>query len=247
MAFDITTLDEPFKALAAYDWGADTAAFKTIDAAVVAAPADAAVRGDLETRFAGVLGSSASRAAKEYVCRKLMMIGTAASVPALAALLADKDQSHIARFALERIPGPEAAAALGDAMTKVDDALKVGLIASLAARRDPGCVPALVACLSAATPVAAAAATALGAIGSREAVTALSAADPFAPGGVGAAVADARLACAESLLAGGRRDEASAIYRSLAKAAAGRPNARPLEMAAARGILACADTLAAAS
>ncbi len=35
-----------------------------------------------------------------------MVIGTAESVPALAALLPDKDLSHMARYALERIPAP---------------------------------------------------------------------------------------------------------------------------------------------
>ena len=35
MPFDLTTLDEPLKTLAAYDWGADAAPFKAIDAAVI--------------------------------------------------------------------------------------------------------------------------------------------------------------------------------------------------------------------
>ncbi len=247
MAFDITTLDAPFQSLVAYDWGADAAPLKMIDAAVIAAQADAALRAAIEKRFAAVLGGDASRATKEYVCRKLMMIGTGASVTALASLLADKDQSHMARFALERIPDPEAAAALRDALGKAEGPLQVGMISSLAARRDLACVPALAALLKASPAVAMAAAGGLGAIGSPEAIAVLAAADPFAAGGVGAAVANARLACAESLLAGGKRDEALAVYRALAKAAADRPHAKALEMAATRGILACADTLATTS
>jgi hypothetical protein len=247
MAFDITTLDAPFQSLTAYDWGADAAFLKAIDAAVIAAQADAALQAELEKRFAAVLGGGASRATKEYVCRKLMMIGTKASVPALAVLLPDKDLSHMARFALERVPGPEAAAALRDALGKAEELLKVGMISSLAARRDSACVPALAACLKASPVVAMAAAGGLGTIGSPEAITVLAAADPFAAGGVGAAVANARLACAESLLAGGKRDEAIAIYRALAEAAADKPHAKALQMAATRGILACADTLATTS
>jgi hypothetical protein len=247
MAFDMTTLDEPFKALAAYDWGGDAAVFRTIDAATVAAQADGPLRGELETRFAGVLGSAASRAAKEYVCRKLMMIGTAASVPALAPLLTDRDQSHMARFALERIPGSEAAAALREALGTIDDTLKMGVISSLAARRDTDCVPAVAACLKAPPPVARSAALALGTIGSPEAIAAVSAADPFGAEGVGEAIVNARLACAESLLSAGKRADARAVYQALAKAAAGRPEAKAIELAATRGILACADTVAAAS
>ena len=60
-------------------------------------------------------------------------------------------------------------------------------------------------------------------------------------------IVNARLACAEGLLAGGKRADALAIYQGLAKAAAGKPDAKAIELAATRGILACADTLAAAS
>ena len=87
MAYDLTTLDAPFAALKAFDWGADAAAFQPIDAAVIAAHTDADLRAALESRFALLLADDSSRAAKEYVCRKLAMIGTAASVPGLAALL----------------------------------------------------------------------------------------------------------------------------------------------------------------
>ncbi len=247
MPFDPTTLDEPFKALAAYDWGADAAPFKTIDAAVIAAPADNALRTELEKRFAELLGGGTSRAAKEYVCRKLMMIGTAASVPALAALLGDADNSHMARFALERIPGSEAGAALNKALGTVSDALKIGMISSLACRRDLACVPVLTTLLKGQPLLAIPAANALGTIHSAEAIHALAAADPFAAEGVGEAVVNARLACAESLLAAGKRADALAIYQGLAKAAAGKPDAKAIELAATRGILACADAVAAAS
>lgn len=112
MAFDLNSLDAPFIALAGFDWGADADFFKSIDAAAVAAHGDASLRGELEKRFGALLAGSTSRATKEYVCRKLAMIGTGVSVPALAALLTDADNSHMARFALERIDTPEAAVAL---------------------------------------------------------------------------------------------------------------------------------------
>ena len=164
MPFDLTTLDEPLKTLAAYDWGADAAPFKAIDAAVIAAHADKALRAELEKRFTDLLGCGTTRAAKEYVCRKLMMIGTATSVPALAALLGDSDNSHMARFALERIPVPEAGNALNKALATVSEPLKVGMISSLAARRDPACVTALTALLKGSPLLAIPAANALGSI-----------------------------------------------------------------------------------
>jgi hypothetical protein len=69
----------------------------------------------------------------------------------------------------------------------------------------------------------------------------------MAANGVGQAVVDARLACAESLLAAGKRADAMAVYKALAAAAAGKPTSKSIELAATRGILACLDTLSAAS
>ena len=52
-------------------------------------------------------------AAKDFACRQLSLIATTGSVPTFAALLADKDLSHMARYVLcRRIPGPEPVTAL---------------------------------------------------------------------------------------------------------------------------------------
>jgi hypothetical protein len=247
MAFDLAVLDAPFAALKAYDWGADAVPFKVIDDAVIAAHADTPLRDELEKRLAAILGPGTSRAAKEYACRKIMMIGTAASVPALATLLGDKENSHMARFALERIPAPAAGDALRTALGQVQGDLKIGMIVSLAARSDTASVPSLVTLLSGDPRTAAAAAEALGSIANPEAIAALGAVDPLASGAVGRAVVDARLACAESFLAAGKRNDAIAIYQGLASIAKGKPQAREIELAATRGLLACLDSATAAS
>ena len=77
------------------------------------------------------------------MCRKLTIVGTAASVPALAGLLGDKDHSHMARYALERIPAPEAGQALREALARLSGNLKIGVISSLGLRRDAAAVSAL--------------------------------------------------------------------------------------------------------
>ena len=79
MAFDTTTLDAPFAALAGFDWGADATPLAAIDAAVVAAHADAALAGDLEKRLGAIVSGPASRAAKEYACRRLAVIASRSS------------------------------------------------------------------------------------------------------------------------------------------------------------------------
>ena len=242
MAFDLHTLDNPFTALAGFDWGADAEFFKSIDAAVVAAHGDASLRGDLEKRFAVLLGSGSSRAAKEYACRKLAMIGTAESVPALEALLADPDNSHMARFALERIDAPAAAAALRKALGTVEGSLRIGMISSLAARGDHASVPAIASLLGGDAALAVAAAAALGTLATPEAAAALAAAKPA--GDVAAAVVDARLACAEALLAKGDRKSAKAIYSSISASIGDAPKThreRAVRVAAKRGLLAAAE------
>jgi HEAT repeat protein len=227
-------LDQAFEALKKHDWGTDLKLLAPIDQAVISTRKDAEGRKELEGQLCAVLASDASRDAKDYVCRKLMLIGTAAAVPALAALLADKDLSHMARFALERIPGAEAGQALRDALPKLAAAQKVGAISSLGARRDEKSVPALAALVSADdASVARAAALALGAIRSADAAKALQEAKAKSPEAKQAAT-DARLAVAEGLLASGKRAEAQAIYKSLA----GEDQPKHVRLAATRGMLA---------
>jgi len=263
MAFDSALLDAAFTALKAFDWGADAAAFKPIDEATIAAPGDAALRGDLEKRLTAVLGAGPSRAAKEYACRKLSMIGTAGAVPALAALLPDKDHSHMARFALERIGGPEAADALRRGLDGVAGDLRIGMISSLGARRDAASVPALTKLLAGDEKVAVAAAEALGMLATAEADAALTdtkltdtkltdtkLTDTKPSGAVAAAVVDARLACADAALAAGRRADARKIYESVGAAVGDAPKThrdRAVRIAARRGLFATADETVASS
>ena len=234
---DTAAVDKAFEALKTYDWGTDRNTLNPIDQAVVATHGDAAARKDLEKRLLAVLQSDSSRSAKDFVCRTLKTIGTAESVPALAALLPNKDLSHMARYALERIPAPQAAAAMRDALPRLSGALKVGVIGSLGARGDAASVAALAGLLGDADKASAsAAALALGRIGSPEAGKVLGGWAKKAPEGVKPAVADACLACAERLLADGKKAEATALYKSLS----GEDQPKHVRLAATRGLLAAA-------
>jgi HEAT repeat protein len=229
-------LDQAFDALKTYDWGTDAGPLNPINEAVITSRGNEAARKDLETRLAAVLKSEVSRDAKDFVCRKLMLVGTAASVPTLAELLPNAELSHMGRFALERIPAPEAAAALRDALGKTTGAQKIGVIASLGSRGDAASVPALASLLSDGDDAGArAAAYALGDIRTPEAAAALSAAKP-AGAGAKQAVTDASLSCAEKLLASDKQAEALAIYKSLI----GEDQPKQVRLAATRGMLACA-------
>jgi HEAT repeat protein len=225
-------LDQAFEALKTYNWGADRKVLEPIDKAAL----EKEGRKELEARLAAVLKSDVSHDAKDFVCRKLMVIGTADSVPALAVLLPDEKLSHMARFALERIPAPEAAKALREALSKTEGKVKVGVIASLGQRGDAESVSSLAKLLGDSdAAVARAAAYALGAIRNADAAKALADAKPSQPE-VKQAATDASLACAESLLAEGQKTEATAIYKRFA----GQDQPRHVRLAATRGMLAVA-------
>jgi HEAT repeat protein len=229
-------LDQAFEALKTYDWGVDPKVLAPIDEAVISTHGNAGAREQLELRLAEVLKNGSSRDAKDYVCRKLLIIGTAASVPALAALLPQAETSHMARYALQGIPAPEAAEALRTALGKVDAPLKIGMVASLGARADADSVSSLGAILSGNDEkLAAAAAIALGEIGTAEAAKALSQVKPTGPE-VNRAATDASLVCAEALLADGNKAEALAVYKSLV----GENQPKHVRLAATKGMLACA-------
>jgi len=215
-ALAVAAVDDAFNTLKTYDWGADPKTLKPIDEAIIASHDDAAARKALEKRLLDAMAGGLSRSALDHVCRRLRIVGTAQSVPALAALLGDEKTSHIARYALERIPDDAAAAALREALPKVDDKLKPGLIGSLGTRRDADSIKALATYLGDSDIlIAKAAAQSLGLIGTPAAATELAAFAKKASANMKMPVADARLVCAERLLADGNKTAALAAYQAL--------------------------------
>jgi HEAT repeat protein len=238
-------VDKAIDSLKTYDYGTDRNTLKPIDDAVVASYGKAADRKALEVNLVTVLtgrkregfDAPRSRDAKDYCCRILRVIGTAECVPALAALLGDKDLSHSARYALQSIPAPEAGKALRDALPKLSGSLKIGVIGSLAARRDTECVAAMAECLTDTDKaIAAAAAHALGAIGTADASKALTDSVKTASAEIKPSIADACLECAERLLAGGDKTTAIAVYKSLS----GGDQPKQVRLAATRGMISAA-------
>ena len=225
-------LEQAIEALKTYDYGVDRHVLDPIDEAAVSTRNNPAARKDLESQLLVVLQSNAPRDAKDYVCRQLRTIGTAASVPALEALLADPDLSHMARYALERIPDAQAGQALERQLRKLNGLLLIGVISSLGTRGQGVSLlrPLL---QDSDEAVARAAAIALGRIASVEADKALASAKSRPA--LSVVFADASMACAEKLLATGHAKEAKATYQRLLK------NNPPelVRLAAERGLRAC--------
>ena len=166
-----------------------------------------------ERELIRVLQSNVPPAEKAIPCKQLAIYGTKDAVPALAPLLSDPQLASWARIALEAIPGPAADDALREAMGKLQGKLLVGVINSIAVRRDPKAVSGLVKELKDADPeVASAAAVALGRIGGADAAKALSQSLASAPAAVRPAVAQGCILCAEKLLAQGKAADAVKLY-----------------------------------
>jgi HEAT repeat protein len=213
---DSAAVDKALETLKTYDWGADRKALDPIDREIIATQGNAAGRKALEERLVDILTGGISRSALDYVCRKLRVIGTAQSVNALAALLSAENTSHIARYALERIPDEKAAQALRDALPKVKDKLKPGIIGSLGTLRDKKSIKALSKLLGDSNIlVARAAAQSLGLIGTSAAAGELSKFAKKASADMTIPAADACMVCAEKLLADGKKAEAVAMYKEL--------------------------------
>jgi hypothetical protein len=208
-------LDDAFRTLERFARGDDPALLLPIEQAVRDVHDDPAGRAALERRLAAALAPTYSDAARRFVCAELAVIGSAAAVPALAPLLSSDDLSHMARYALERIPGPEADQALRDALGKTRGRTRVGIIHSTAARRDARSVTQLARLLTGDPDEAAAAARALGEIGTPEAARALEAARGRATGALRLTIADALLIGAERLVAAGERAQAVKLLEAL--------------------------------
>ncbi len=208
-----------FEALRTYDLGAPRGVLVPIDEAVASSLRDPALAPPLESRLLAELRAKPSAAAQEYICSKLAVIGTKAAVPALAALLSNLQVAAAVRNALEHIPGAAPSAALRKALAEAQAPAKIGIARSLGARRDTAAVGLLVPLLTGSDrDLSAAAADALGEIGSVKAARALGGAFGDAPAARKREMADAMLVCAERLEQEGRSTDAHALLKLLASA-----------------------------
>ena len=202
-------------------------------AAVMAANLSARAA-DEQALIAVLQSADSSKPDKAITCKKLAVFGSKDAVPALAPLLNDDELISWARIALESIPGPEADEALRNAMGTLEGRSLIGVINSIAVRRDAGAVPGLTERLKDKdAEVASAAAVALGKIGGEPAIKTLRQSLAGMPMAVRSAVAEGCILAAERLLANGKSTDAAAIYDEVRQADV--PKQRIVE--ATRGVI----------
>ena len=170
----------------------------------------------IEKQLIDFLKSDATLAGKQFICRKLSIIGTEDAVPALYRLLIYPETSDMARYALERIPGSAVDEALLEALPITVGMAKVGVINTLGMRRVGEAVSSLeILIYRSDETMAAAAVAALGRIAGSDAAEALAQAKDKTSGELQQLVLDAYLACADQLMVEGQLSEASEIYKQM--------------------------------
>lgn len=203
-----------------------------------------ALKGD-EAQRAGVAGrlvdlvsnAQATTAARAFACRQLARIGSKESVPALAMLLTDAHLSHMARYALQRIPHEEAGKALRESLAKTSGELRIGIVNSLGERRDAAAVPIVDGLLTSADrDTALAIVEMLGKVGNEAAAEVLARLERMRVPGAATTptdrLADALLRCADALATDGHGKRARELY-----SLAGREgHHRHVRIAALRGL-----------
>jgi len=211
--FVTLSLDTLLHQVAAHTFGQSLAACAGVDDLLREAIGSGKPLDSFEQRFLELLNSDATYEGKKFICKKLAMIGTAASTPTLSKMLMAPETTDIARLALENIPDPAAGQALREALRKTSGDIRIGIITSLGARRDTEAVPALSELLKVAdASTATAASAALGRIADTAAAKALLRAADSVSGELRAVVADSCLACAGALRKQGKPKKALAIY-----------------------------------
>jgi HEAT repeat protein len=127
---------------AAYRFGESREPLSRLSEMVRDSLRDPLAAAEMEKLLVGLLESDATPEAREWACRELRWVGTAASVPPLCRLLGDSRLGEAALFALSAIPASEASDALAAALAASSGRLRIGIIQSLAVRgvRHPGFV-----------------------------------------------------------------------------------------------------------
>ena len=203
--------------------------------AILIAAGSALAQDAKEAELIAVLKSDAPKADKAITCKLLAVYGTEHAVEELAKLLPDPQLTSWARTALEAIPHSSADEALRSVLVSLDEGRPlIGVINSIAVRRDSKAVDGLAQRLTSRNDqIAGAAAIALGHIGNPSAQQALEGSLASRSASVRSAVAEGCVLIAERLLESNRTADAASLYAKVRTADV--PKQRVLE--ATRGLI----------
>ena len=188
----------------------------------------------MERQFIGFLKRSGTYAGKQFICQKLALLGGEASVETLSAMIADTMTADMSLFALEQIPGPAVDSSLLAALRHTEGRTRIGIVTALGNRRVAAATGVLEPLLASPdSPLAYAAVSALGRIGSRGALDALERSLVNSHGDLRTAALEAIIVCAERVREDGGAPASLSAYRLIAA----HDSPDPVRSAALRGIV----------
>jgi hypothetical protein len=214
--FDRDSLKLFLQRIAAYRNGESREPMIDFDAFVRRVGDLAEARSSIEMQMLAVLKGSASPEGKQFICQRLAQLGGDESVPALAVMLGDAATFDMALYALGAIPGDRADDALVMALPKVSGKMLIGLINMLGSKQVERSIADLRGFLgNADSPIAAAAASALGGIGAGASLDALMSAKDASSGILRRSIQEAVLDCAGRMYERGDKGAALVAFKSL--------------------------------
>lgn len=219
MALTYDSLDAILRDLQSYKFDQGVGAPLALRAYVFSHKDEPAGRKDCETKLLAFVQANPAPGGLMAACRALGLIGGPDAVPVLGALVLKPETTDPARYALERIPGPEADNTLLSALGKTKGDVRRGVVFSIGERAMPAAVPALEALVKGDdAALAGDAVKALGRIGTPEAARVLTAYLDTATGAAKGEAASALFVCAAALRQAGGASEAANIYGKLLSA-----------------------------
>ncbi|MBN2291355.1 MAG: HEAT repeat domain-containing protein, partial [Pirellulales bacterium] len=226
MATARAATDADWQALAAYQYGQDFKPLLDIERELIGAMNDAEKRQVCTQRLMTMLADTKTTLpAKQFICYQLQVLGTSDQVPLLAKMLDDAKTAEMARTTLEKIRGEKSLAVLRDGLKKHDGKLLLGLINSVATRKDTASIDTLKELADGKNAeVVDAALRALANIGGPAATEVVAKKVTQAGKPIPHRLAIAYLRCADSLAKAGMADAAAAIYARMSKPDVDTPN-----------------------
>ena len=237
-AQDITSLLEQART---YDFGKDSRAIVALEERIILESKRAPSRSSIAQQLAAELRRpDATPGFKQFVCRQLALVGTAAEVPALAELLGDPSLTDMARYALVRIDDPAVDAALRTSLPDAKGKILLGVISTIGNRGDTDASDQIVQLLNSPDPtVQEFAIAALGRIASPVAAEALRRRAETLSTPLSDSLADACFTAAEKLVAGrAPQADSLALSEQLLRSVFRRSTSTHLKAAALKGLLA---------
>ena len=211
---DVTNrLNEALSRASTYEYGASREALTDINDIVQKVLNTPALQKPVERQFLTFLQSDATLAGKQFICRKLSLVGSKASVPILSRMLQQKETFDMALFAMARIPGTNVDKVLRQMIMKMKGEKQIGIVSTLGERKDAKSIKVLGKLIYGDPEIADASLSALGNIGGQEAIAVLSEAIESLSGQRRDAAMNAYMRCADQLVKDGHISQAKAVYQ----------------------------------